>query len=212
MLYLKVTNLAKSYTSKILVDHVDFTISRWQKIALVAKNWAWKSTLLKVLMKEIDLSDGSIDRREWVSIWYLSQDTRLDDTMTVREFLFDFDTMQHREQEVELNIAINKLRINFIVEKLKSDPNFINYKISYLAETSGFSSHSTFATIFKSIKFKVSESIFWCIQKKFELELKWSMLCIWKNVFFNTINTLIFLIKNEQFKNNICFRILLWIF
>jgi ATPase subunit of ABC transporter with duplicated ATPase domains len=29
----------------------------------------------------------------------------------VREFLFDFDTTAEREQEVELNIAINKLRI-----------------------------------------------------------------------------------------------------
>ncbi len=111
MLYLKVTNLAKSYTSKILVDHVDFTISRWQKIALVAKNGAGKSTLIKLLMKEIDVSDGAIERREGVRIWYLSQDTRLNDEQTVREFLFDFDTMQHREQEVELNIAINKLRI-----------------------------------------------------------------------------------------------------
>lgn len=111
MLYLKATDLTKSYTSKILVDHVDFTISRWQKIALVAKNGAGKSTLLKVLMKQIDLSDGAIERREWVRIWYLSQDTKLNDTQTVRELLFDFDTMQHREQEVELNIAINKLRI-----------------------------------------------------------------------------------------------------
>lgn len=111
MLYLKATNLAKSYTSKVLVDHVDFTISRWQKIALVAQNGAGKSTLLKVLMKEIDLSDGAIERREGIRIGYLSQDTRLDDTKTVRELLFDFDTLQHREQEVELNIAINKLRI-----------------------------------------------------------------------------------------------------
>ncbi len=111
MLYLKVTQLTKSYTSKVLVDHVDFTISRWQKIALVAKNGAGKSTLLKLLMKEIDLSDWVIERREWIRIWYLSQDTKLDDTITVREFLFDFDTLQHREQELELNIAINKLRI-----------------------------------------------------------------------------------------------------
>ncbi len=111
MLYLKVTNLAKSYTSKILVDHVDFTISRWQKIALVAKNGAGKSTLLKLLMKEIDVSDWSVEWREWVRIWYLSQDTTLNETQTVRQFLFDFDTVHHREQEVELNIAINKLRI-----------------------------------------------------------------------------------------------------
>lgn len=111
MLYLKITQLSKSYTSKVLVDHVDFTISRWQKIALVAKNGAGKSTLLKLIMKEVDLSDGSIERREKVSIGYLSQDTRLDESKTVREFLFDFDTMQHWEREIELNIAINKLRI-----------------------------------------------------------------------------------------------------
>jgi hypothetical protein len=35
----------------------------------------------------------------------------LDEKKTVREFLFDFDTVQYREQEVELNITINKLRI-----------------------------------------------------------------------------------------------------
>ncbi|MEI8254001.1 MAG: hypothetical protein WCG25_10020 [bacterium] len=35
----------------------------------------------------------------------------MDESKTVREFLFDFDLTQNREQEVELNIAINKLNI-----------------------------------------------------------------------------------------------------
>jgi AraC-like DNA-binding protein len=52
---------------------------------------------------------------------------------------------------VNFNTYINRLRINYIIEKLKTDPNFINYKISYLAENCGFSSHSSFATVFKSI-------------------------------------------------------------
>ena len=52
---------------------------------------------------------------------------------------------------MNFNTYINKLRINYIVEKLKTEPNFINYKISYLAENCGFSSHSSFATVFKSI-------------------------------------------------------------
>ncbi len=53
--------------------------------------------------------------------------------------------------QVNFNTYINTLRINYIIEKLKTDPNFINYKISYLAENAGFASHSSFATIFKSI-------------------------------------------------------------
>ncbi|MGL2964916.1 helix-turn-helix domain-containing protein [Flavobacterium sp. RSB2_4_14] len=52
---------------------------------------------------------------------------------------------------MNFNSYINRLRINYIVEKLKTDPNFMNYKISYLAENCGFSSHSSFATVFKSI-------------------------------------------------------------
>ena len=52
---------------------------------------------------------------------------------------------------MNFNTYINKLRINYIVEKLKKDSNFMNYKISYLAENCGFSSHSSFATVFKSI-------------------------------------------------------------
>lgn len=52
---------------------------------------------------------------------------------------------------VNFNTYINKLRVNYIIEKLKTDPNFINYKISYLAENCGFSSHSSFATVFKTI-------------------------------------------------------------
>lgn len=52
---------------------------------------------------------------------------------------------------MNFNTYINRLRINYIVEKLKTDPNFIKYRISYLAENSGFASHSSFATVFKAI-------------------------------------------------------------
>jgi len=49
------------------------------------------------------------------------------------------------------NTFINKLRLNYIINKLKNEPSYINYKISFLAEESGYSSHSSFATVFKSI-------------------------------------------------------------
>jgi AraC-like DNA-binding protein len=57
----------------------------------------------------------------------------------------------NQHYHINFNTYINKLRVNFIIEKLRNEPNFCNYKISYLAELSGFSSHSSFATVFKSI-------------------------------------------------------------
>ena len=46
---------------------------------------------------------------------------------------------------------INRLRIRYIVDKMRADPDYLNYKLSYLAEECGFSSHSKFSSTFKSI-------------------------------------------------------------
>lgn len=57
----------------------------------------------------------------------------------------------NRQKGRNFNSYINELRINYIIEKLKTDSVYFNYKISYLAEECGFSSHSSFATVFKSV-------------------------------------------------------------
>lgn len=56
-----------------------------------------------------------------------------------------------RHKKTDFKNYINTLRINYIIEKLSSDKKYRKYKISTLAEESGFSSHSKFTTIFKSI-------------------------------------------------------------
>ncbi|SKB98051.1 AraC-type DNA-binding protein [Soonwooa buanensis] len=49
------------------------------------------------------------------------------------------------------NAYVNELRINHIVSLLENDPSYLNYKVSYLAEKAGFSTHSLFAAVFKSV-------------------------------------------------------------
>lgn len=49
------------------------------------------------------------------------------------------------------NGYINRLRIEYVVNKLKNNPEFLKYKISYLAELAGYTSHSSFTTAFKSV-------------------------------------------------------------
>jgi len=46
---------------------------------------------------------------------------------------------------------INELRVNYIVDRLRNNPDYLKYKISYLADQSGFSSHSRFTITFKRI-------------------------------------------------------------
>jgi len=49
----------------------------------------------------------------------------------------------------DFNKYINDLRINYIVQKINDNPIYRQYKINVLAEETGFSSHSKFATVFK---------------------------------------------------------------
>ncbi|RTZ50445.1 helix-turn-helix domain-containing protein [Chryseobacterium arthrosphaerae] len=46
---------------------------------------------------------------------------------------------------------MNRLRINYIVDKLINDEKYRQYKISILADECGFSSHSKFAAVFKAV-------------------------------------------------------------
>lgn len=55
------------------------------------------------------------------------------------------------KKEKNFNGYINDLRINHIAYLLRTDPAYLNYKVSYLAEYAGFSSHGAFTNVFKSI-------------------------------------------------------------
>ncbi|WP_334126057.1 helix-turn-helix domain-containing protein [Empedobacter brevis] len=56
----------------------------------------------------------------------------------------------NRHKKKNFNTYINELRIKYILNKLTYDPKYLNYKISYLAEECGFSSHSRFVSAFRN--------------------------------------------------------------
>lgn len=56
-----------------------------------------------------------------------------------------------KHKENNFNNYLNELRINYICKQILERPAFLNYKISYLAEAAGFSSHSSFTTVFKNV-------------------------------------------------------------
>ncbi|WP_426479418.1 tetratricopeptide repeat protein [Chryseobacterium sp. CBSDS_008] len=56
---------------------------------------------------------------------------------------------QHKSSDFKT--YINRLRINYIVDKLINNEKYRQYKISILADECGFSSHSKFAAVFKAV-------------------------------------------------------------
>jgi len=56
-----------------------------------------------------------------------------------------------KNKGVDYNTYINELRIRYILNKLETDSAYLTYKISYLADECGFSSHSKFSASFKNV-------------------------------------------------------------
>lgn len=56
----------------------------------------------------------------------------------------------NKHKNINFNNYINELRIDYIIKKLENNPEYRKYKVSYLAEEAGFSSHSLFTTVFKN--------------------------------------------------------------
>ncbi|MEG1591556.1 helix-turn-helix domain-containing protein [Chryseobacterium sp.] len=92
-------------------------------------------------LKEWELSTNFLSKNMSISI--LSAQTEIN-TKYLSEVI-------NSNKGKNFNTYINELRIDHIASLLKNDPAFLNYKVSYLAEYSGFSSHGAFTNVFKSI-------------------------------------------------------------
>ncbi len=57
----------------------------------------------------------------------------------------------NQHKSADFKTYVNRLRINYIVDKLINDEKYRQYKISILADECGFSSHSKFASVFKAV-------------------------------------------------------------
>lgn len=57
----------------------------------------------------------------------------------------------NEKKHQSFNTYINHLRINYILHKLHNEPVYLTYKISYLVEESGFSSHNSFTSAFREV-------------------------------------------------------------
>lgn len=57
----------------------------------------------------------------------------------------------NKHKKCDFATYVNELRVGYIVERLMNNPQYIKYKISYLADQCGFASHSRFTVTFKKI-------------------------------------------------------------
>ncbi|MBD5359928.1 MAG: ATP-binding cassette domain-containing protein [Bacteroides sp.] len=78
-----IRNLTVEFSAKTLLDNINYVINRRDRIALVGKNGAGKSTMLKIIAGLQRPTSGSVDAPQDVTIGYLPQHMTTEDTCSV---------------------------------------------------------------------------------------------------------------------------------
>lgn len=93
MQYLLLENINKSFGEKVLFDDINLSITKGDKIALIAKNGSGKTTLLKVIAgtEGIEGEHAKIQTAKGIEIAYLEQDPYFHPDASVLEAVLESD-------------------------------------------------------------------------------------------------------------------------
>ena len=91
MNYLSVENISKSFGERVLFKDISFGINKDQKIAFIAKNGSGKTTIMNIINGFDEPDTGQVVLRKSIRMAFLSQDSKLQDELTIEESIFASD-------------------------------------------------------------------------------------------------------------------------
>lgn len=98
---ISIQDLKVEFSSQLLFDNVSFVINKKDKIALVGKNGAGKSTMLKIIAGLQSPSSGTVSKSADLTIGYLPQQMTLVDKYTVKEEVMKaFDHIKELDSQI----------------------------------------------------------------------------------------------------------------
>lgn len=106
---ISIQNLSVEFSAKSLFNNINYVINRRDRIALVGKNGAGKSTMLKIIAGMQTPSSGSVSVPADTTIGYLPQQMQLADETTLiqeaRKAFSAIDDMQRRLDSLNTQLA-----------------------------------------------------------------------------------------------------------
>ena len=102
MAVLSVSGINKSYGEDIILKDVSFSVNKNDKVAIIGDNGEGKSTLLKIITKQLEADSGSVYFEDPASYGYLSQQVidNVENTL-LEEMELAFTSLKKIEKEME---------------------------------------------------------------------------------------------------------------
>ena len=125
---ISIDSITVEFGGNALFENVSFLIKEKEKIALIGRNGAGKTTLLKLIAGEMSPTRGNISRPKNLTIGYLPQHIKVNDSKTVRE-----DTLTAFE-----NIFAIRANIATLTAELNERDDFHSAEYGKLIEELGY--------------------------------------------------------------------------
>ena len=143
---IQIKNLTKTIWLTHLFENANLKVYAGEKIWIVWKNGAWKTTLLKILIWKEEIEDGEIIIENGIKLWYLSQD------------LFWIDENNTLEQEMLTVFPEITEKIN-LLNKYKKEGDYLKIEelSQQLKDIDGFRKYDLQLDILKYFWFKTEQ-------------------------------------------------------
>ena len=110
MIVLSCKNICKSYGINTILKDITFSINEGDKVGIIGSNGEGKTTLFKILSKELSQDEGEVFIDKNKSLGYLAQHLALDSCNTIYdEMLSVFEDLQKLENKIkDLELKMNE--------------------------------------------------------------------------------------------------------
>jgi ATP-binding cassette subfamily F protein 3 len=99
---ISIQGLKVEFGSQVLFENISYVINKRDKIALVGKNGAGKTTMLRIITGEQQPTSGAVARQADITIGYLPQQMVLKDELTVKqEAARAFEHLQQMDEAID---------------------------------------------------------------------------------------------------------------
>lgn len=102
MSLIRLENVTKKYEDRMIIRDIYFRVSKGERIGLIGRNGAGKSTVFKLIMGKEDPTSGKVELDPQVKVGYFSQFSELRGVLSVKQELeLCFEQVSQIEQELK---------------------------------------------------------------------------------------------------------------
>lgn len=149
---LQLNRASKSFGADEIFDSLNFEVKPQEKIAIIGRNGCGKTTLLKILAREMQMDKGELYLPKDMSVGYLSQSNLPSDHRIVEDFLNDiYQPIFEMERQLS--------DLTALMEKDPSEKNLDAYATLQhrFEDAGGYSFRQEMMTVFTQFGFRIED-------------------------------------------------------